>query len=197
MKNKCDTFIELINETILPRIDFEALQQSYGTEDKNYAKNILNHLHEAMVKAYGGDTLHPEYTGDMEENILVIPGVVQSRKTGQVCLALLEIDLSSSGEHWQTNFLCQYGVIPQDGGNLSKDLVASVVKPFIPYDYCYTAKIPNDIHIDHNKLPDGIKDMLSTFREHTAELPSPSPSPWDYDINNPQPHDENEDDMER
>jgi len=88
MKNKCDTFIELINENIMPRIDYEALQQSYGTADKSYAKGILNHLHEAMVKAYGGDTLHPDYDGDMEDNFVVIPGVVQGRKTGNISLAL-------------------------------------------------------------------------------------------------------------
>jgi len=208
MKNKCDTFLELINENILPRIDFYDLQESYGTEDKSYAKGILNHLHEAMVKAYGGDTLRPDYTGDIEENFVVVPGVVQSRNTGQICLALLELDLSSSGEHWQTHFLCQYGVIPQDGTKLPKDLVATVVKPFIPYDYCYTAKIPHDFHINHSKLPDGIKDMLSTFNEHTAELLSPSPwevvncfVPEDYkymgEIPGDDYYDENEDDMER
>lgn len=148
------------------------------------------------MKAYGGDTLHPDYDGDMVDNSVVIPGVVQGRKTGNICLALLELDLSSSGEHWQTTFLCGHGIIPQDGENLPRDITAPVVYSFVPYDYCYTAKIPNDIHIRHDKLPDGIKEMLSTFREHTAELPPPSPSPWDYDINDPQPHDESEDDME-
>lgn len=195
MKNKCDIFIDYINKNILPGIDYGELQKSYGTPDKSYAKGILNHLHEAMVKAYGGDTLHPDYDGDMEDNFVVIPGVVQGRKTGNIGLALLELDLSSSGEHWQTNFLCNHGIIPQDGGNLPKDITAPVVNSFVPYDYCYTAKIPNDIHIRHDRLPDGIRDMLDTFHEHTAELLPPSP--WDYDINNPQPNDENEDDMER
>lgn len=194
MKNKCDAFIELINENILPGIDFEALESSYETADKSYAKGILNHLHEAVVKAYGGDTLHPDYTGDMEDNFVVVPGVVQGKRTGQIALALLELDLSSSGEHWGTHFLCRHGVISQDGGNLPHDVIAPFVKSFVPYDYCYTVKIPNDIHIQHDKLPDGIKDMLNTFREHSAELLPPQRN---CDANNSHTNDENEDDMER
>lgn len=193
-ESKADLYVDYINESILPRIDYGALQQSYETADKSYAKGILNHLHEAMVQIYGAETLRPDYNQEMEENFVVIPGVVQGKKTGKIALALLELDLSSSGEHWGTSFLCKYGVLPQSGGKLPTDTAAPFVNAFIPYDYGYTADIPNDIHIRRGKLPDGIKDMLATFKEHTAELLPPEPPR--YTAENP-PQDENEDDLER
>jgi len=168
---KSDIFLDLIYENILPRIDYEALQKSYETADRSYAKVILNHLHAAMVKAYGSDTLYPMY--DVEDNLVVVPGVVQGRKTGKISLALLEIDLSSCGKHLKTHFLSNYGVITQEWGRLPRARYKSVVKPLVPYDYCYTAKIPDGIHIIYGNLPAGIKDMLNTFHEHTAELSLP------------------------
>ena len=173
MKYKSDVFLDLIYENILPRIDFEALQKSYETADRSYAKGILNHLHAAMVKAYGSDTLYPTY--EVEDNFVVVPGVVQGRKTGKISLALLEIDLSSCGKHLKTHFLSNYGVISQERGRQPGALYKSVVKPLVPYDYCYTAKIPDGIHINYTNLLIGLKDMLNTFHEHTAEL-SPLPS---------------------
>jgi len=170
MKNKCDVFIDIINENILPKIDYEALQRSYETADKSYAKGILNHLHEAMIKAYGGGSLNADYSKGMEGDFVVVPGVVQGRKKGQICLALLTLDLTSSGEYWDTQFLCKYGVLPQRDGKLPESIAKPFVESFIPYDYCYTAEIPDDIHVNHDELPDGIKEVLSTFREYTIEL---------------------------
>jgi hypothetical protein len=35
------------------------LQQSYEAPDKSYAKGILNLLHDAMVRVYGGEGMAP------------------------------------------------------------------------------------------------------------------------------------------
>lgn len=90
-KDPTDSYIEYLNSNILNRIDYGRLQESYDTEDKAYAKRILNALHRAMVHAYGTENLN----SDVVEYAL-IPGVIQSRNTGNVCLALLELDLQSS-----------------------------------------------------------------------------------------------------
>jgi hypothetical protein len=37
------------------------------------------------------------------------------------------------------------------------------------YDYCYTAKIPGDIHVSHAKLPKELKAILHDFRDYTAD----------------------------
>jgi len=170
-KSKTDLFVEHVNSHILPFIDYSALQASYDS-DMVYAKGILNRLHEAMVTAYGSERLSET---DGENGFVVIPGVVCGRESGKTCLALLELDLSSSGEHWGTSYLCKYGVISQDGAannSVLKSEIKEINAAYIPYDYGYTATIPGDIHVDRASLPDGIKSILDDFKNHRAALQS-------------------------
>jgi hypothetical protein len=172
-KSKTDQYVDYINSHILPFIDYYELQASYDT-DMAYAKGILNRLHEAMITVYGGERLDE---GGGDEGFVVIPGVARGRDSGKICVALLDLDLSSSGEHWGTSFLCKYGVIAQDGivrvsnnDAVLKSEIAEVVSTYLPYDYCYTASIPDDIHIDKSRLPEEIKAALKDFRNHRAVL---------------------------
>ena len=166
--NKCDQFIDHINAHVLPFIDYNELDRSYKTPDKAYAKGVLNILHSEMVKIYGGDTLTPDYEND--DDYAVVPGVIQGMKTGNVAIALLGIDLMSSGEHCETDILCKYGLVSQGKNNLPPFMNAEISLDYIPYDYGYTARIPGDIHVQHSRLPYGIKEMLDTFQSHTVEL---------------------------
>jgi len=159
MNTPVERYIDHINEKILPHIDYEKLQASYST-NMVYAKEILNRLHAAMVDIYGSARLTAHH-GD--EGFVVIPGMVRGRKSGEMCVALLELDLSSSGEHWDTTFLCEYGVVGQ--GDLDSPIVKAVCKRFVPYDYGYTADIPGDIHVDQARLPAQLKSVLQDFRE--------------------------------
>jgi len=128
-----------------------------------YARCILNKLHEAMVKIYGSEQLE-EFDGD-DEGFVAIPGFVRGRDSGQLCLALLDIDLSSSGEHWGTTFFCKYGVISQ--ADFDKYPAAhEIVKQIGAYDYCYTATIPGDIHVDNERLPDKLQEILKELGAH-------------------------------
>ena len=170
-KNTTDQYIEYINKKILLFIDYKKLQTSYDT-DMVYAKGILNRLHEAMAGVYGSEQLGSE---DGDDGFVVIPGVVQGRETGKVCLALLDIDLSSSGEHWGTAFLVEGGIISQneayskDGGEEAAEM-RKMIAPYGVYDYCYTAKIPDDIHVRINQLPVALLDVLKDFRNYRALL---------------------------
>nr|WP_314464525.1 hypothetical protein [uncultured Clostridium sp.] len=181
--SKLEQYIDYINEHILPFIDYEALDRSYQTVEKEYAKGILNLLHTAMLEQYGDTQLICGH-GDMQEKYAVLPGIIQSKKSGEIAIALLGIDLLSSGEHRQTEFLCKYGVISQGHNDLPKALSDEFTARYFPYDYCYTADIPGDIHVSKYRLPAGIKDILQTFHEHTASLL-------------PNKNRENETDMER
>ena len=170
-KSKLEQYVDDINSNILPHIDYERLDASYRT-DMVYAKGVLNRLHEAMAEAYGGEQL-VERDGD--EGFVIIPGVVRGRDSGNMCIALLDLDLSSSGEHWGTSYLCKYGVISQTGDNaaLGDELKAQMREmnaAFIPYDYCYTATLVSDIHIRHDALPEELKAVLADFRNHRALL---------------------------
>jgi len=163
--DKTDQYIKHINGDILPFIDYAALQASYDT-DMIYAKGVLNWLHKAMIAEYGCEHLDENITDD---GFVVIPGVVCGRETGKICLALLDLDLSSSGEHWGTAFLCKFSVVKQ-GGKQDAAITKAVSADFVPYDYGYTASIPGDIHVDRARLPEAIKSVLSDYRNHSVEL---------------------------
>ena len=168
-KNKTDRYVDYINIYILPFIDYHKLQDSYDT-DMIYAKGILNCLHEAMVKIYGGEQLD-EYDGD-SRGCVFIPGIVRGIETGKLCLVFLDIDLSAPVEHYTLAFLCKYGVVQQDSLFLP-DIDAetkNLCDQYMPYDYCYTAGVSGDIHINKNRLPEGLKAVLKDFRNHKAEL---------------------------
>jgi hypothetical protein len=168
-KSMTDQYVDYINESILPFVDYEKLHSSYGT-DMVYAKEVLYLLHEAMVKTYGGESLD-EDMGD--EGFVIVPGIVCGKETGNISLALLDLDLSSSGEHWGTSFLCRHGVVSQSSDihtPAGKDMSTLIGN----YDYCYTAAIPNDIHIDKAALPKEVKAILEDFRNHKADLTRPA-----------------------
>jgi len=183
-KNSTDAYVEHINSRILPFIDYGELQKSCGT-DMVYAKGVLHRLHRAMVEVYGDERLD-DMSGD--DGFVVIPGIVRGIDSGKLCVALLDLDLHSSGEHWGTTFLCEYGAINQsslydkkflpDNEAVIPSEMREAVAKYMPYDYCYTATIPGDIHIDKNCLPQEIKDVLKDFRNcrvtllHEDEKPS-------------------------
>nr|WP_319489295.1 hypothetical protein [uncultured Caproiciproducens sp.] len=75
-----------------PRSDSENL---HGAQNKDYAKAVLHLLHQAMVQCFGTDFLTEGVT-----DYVMVPGVVQSKEKGNLCIALLELDLTSSGEHY-------------------------------------------------------------------------------------------------
>ena len=153
-----DKFIDYINSKILPNIEYGKLQESYATDDKQYAKSVLHDLHEAVKLCYGTS----EFDGDSydsNDGFVLLPGVVLGIKTGKIAIALLEFDLSSAGEHRQTTFLLDIGLVPQATDN--KKLNARIIRDFMPYEYGYTTVIHRDIHVNPDTLPEAIQDMLS------------------------------------
>ena len=166
-QDKTSIYMDYLNQKVLPAINYDRLQASYGTQDKDYAKAVLHLLYKAMVQCYGTDCLTEGVT-----DYAMVPGVVQSKEKGNLCIALLELDLTSSGEHYETNFLTGYGILPQSDPELPDHIRAYIRNTFIPYDYGYTAAIPIDIHVNKSSLPEAIREMLSTFQKHTAPLES-------------------------
>ena len=159
-----ERYIDYINKNILPYIDYNRLQESYGTEDKSYAKMTLYTLHEAARQIYG-----PALFCHGGLDFALVPGVISSRENGNVCLALLGIDLMSSGEHCSTDFLTQYGVVSQ-GHVEDKGIQTFMKEKYGAYHYGYTLDIAGDIHVRPGDLPQEIREILSTFEAHAAEL---------------------------
>ena len=169
-KSKTELYVEKINADILPYIDYAKLQKSYDT-DMVYAKEILSSLHNTMVTAYGDEHLNAH---DGDDGIVVIPGIVQGNETGKVAIALLSLDLYSSGEHCGTSFLCEHGVIEQ-GSERDNPNIKAMFKEMIPYEYCYTAVIPNDFHVDIKPLPEKLRAILADFQKHESALSEDRP----------------------
>ena len=165
---KIDVYAGYINKNILPYIDYSRLQESYGMEDKTYAKGVLNLLHEAMIYVYGTDRLEQAGYG-----YVLVPGVLQGKETGNICLALLEMDIESSGELYEVCLLTEYGLAACNDPKLPIEVRGSLVKRYGEFAYGYTALIPGDIHIDKDGALPGIQDMLSTYKKYEVELDRP------------------------
>ncbi len=156
-------YVDYINRNILGKVDYARLQEDYLTEEKAYAKSVLNALHQGALEVYGTETFD---SGTLEEGIILLPGVLQSRENGNVCIALLEIELSSAGEHWGTDFLTKYGCINPADDEMPESIRRFLEDTYGSYDYGYTASFMEDIHVDKEKLPDTLKEILADFRNH-------------------------------
>ena len=147
-------FLHVLDTEVFPKIDYEKYLHACQTHDLEYPTELLKMFHEAFVQIYGDDLL----TGRDAEWI-ILPAVLQSEKTGDILVGLVELDLSSSGEHWGTNFLTPYGMFSFEEDRVGR-LPKYMKENFIPYDYYYTPEILGDIHTDKNNAPDEIKTML-------------------------------------
>ena len=151
---------DYIERNILLRIDYEKLQESYYTEDMEYAKGILNLLHQAMVRIYGSDSMAAPDDIESKAEIL-IPGVVAGN--GEICLALLVTDLR--GALKSVDFLTEYGCLLSG----KKEKIEEIMKRYTPYIYGYTAILPEaDLCMD--KLPEKAKELLLNFYGYKSRL---------------------------
>jgi hypothetical protein len=153
-------YIEYINENILKLIDYDKLYESYKG-DMVYAKGVLHSLHKAMIEIYGSETFTKD-DGD-DEGFVLVPGVLCGMNSGEICLALFSLDLTSRGELWGTYFLCEAGPVSQDSKTETGEAVRN---RYIPYAYYYTADIPFDIHVKYCAEVPEIKAILADFRNY-------------------------------
>lgn len=154
-------YTDKLNSDILPGIDFGKLDRSCNSQDAGYAAEILKRLHEAFVEVYGTNTL----ACDEGHEFVCVPAVVQARKTGRLTLALLDLDLESSGEHWETCFFSPMGLMEQGSKTASEKEMNYIRENYIPYDYWYTPKIYGDIHVNLRSTPEAVAYLLNEARD--------------------------------
>lgn len=155
-------YLDYINTNTLPKINYDRLQADYATPDKEYAKSILNALHQGVQTMYGTEIFGRDTAG----GYVLLPGVVQSQATDNLCIALLELDLESSGEHCGTTFLTRYGCVNQFDEEMPDKVRKFLRDTYGAYEYGYTATLTDDIHVNKNRLPPAMKEMLENFRGH-------------------------------
>ena len=123
-----------------------------------YAKIVLYDQHEAARQIYGEClSCHSDL------DFAILPGVLQSKSTGKLCVGLFGIDLYSSGEHCSTFFLTRHGAVAQGGENESKEILHELSQINGSYDYRYTIPVYGDIHIREEETPEKIRKFLDSF----------------------------------
>ena len=153
-QNNQKNYIDKVNK-ILSTLDFNRLDCSCNSSYDGYARSILQTLHKAFLSVYRTDDLEHGGYGFVE-----LPAVIRGRDTGHIALGLVTLDLNSSGEHFGTFFFTPHGVIDPCGEASTEQQKAYIRKTFIPYDYWYTPKVENDIHMEHTSVPPDVKTLL-------------------------------------
>ena len=141
-------FIDKINAEVFSKTDWRKLGEEYKSGSMEYPTEILRRLHEAFLEVY------PPLLED-GAGMVTVPGMVEVA-TGAKYVALLDIDVDSSGEHWGTTFITPAGVLDDH-----EEKHWNLIKPFIPYKYWYTPCLEHDCHVDWDECPHDIRQVLS------------------------------------
>jgi hypothetical protein len=146
-------YLNAVNQDVLSGLHWLCLKQAYKNHNTEPVKQLLKKLHDVFLKVYGTDCLDESY------DFILAPAAICVRATGDIYAGLVELDLSSSGEHWDTSFITPCGVFNQSDESLNEQQL-EYVRSMIPYDYYYTLDIPGDIHVDKGNIPDDIREIL-------------------------------------
>ena len=84
-------------------------------------------------------------------------------------LALVTLDLESSGEHFGTIFMTPGGLLEQGSSSLSEKQKQALAEYYIPYDYWYTPLVERDHHVDFTQMPEEVADILRMVDELLVE----------------------------
>ena len=145
-------YYDALNKDILPHVDWDVLGKAYKERDMDCIKSLLQKMHNAFVEVYGTDML----TRDM--GFVSVPGVVVGANS-TICLALLDLDTMSSGEHWGTTYLTPNGVYQPE--QQCHPLAEKYARAMTSYEYWYTMGFLTDHHVDFDKCPKDIINMIA------------------------------------
>ena len=107
-------FVEAVNG-ILRELDFEELDRSCNGRDPSYAQEILQKMHQAFLDIYGTDCLT-----DPAATVVELPAVFRGRRTGEVAVGVVAIDLTAKGCIRNAVLLTPVGVLNQSKEKLSR-----------------------------------------------------------------------------
>ena len=149
---KQQEFIDKINE-ILEKTDFKLLNMSCNSENTSYAAEKLFAMHQAFEEVYGEGYVEEGY------GMVMMPAVVKGTESGIKALALVTLDLESSGEHWGTTFLTPGGPLVQGNAELTEEQKRAIREYYIPYDYWYTPLVERDHHVNFTDMPETVANI--------------------------------------
>ena len=159
-------FIQSVN-SILEELDFEELERSCNGSDPSYAQEILQRMHQAFLNIYRTDCLT-----DPGLSLVELPAVIRGKRTGEVTLGLVTLDLAASGGRWNTVFITPVGVLSQNKEQMSRIQRTYLLEKFMPYDYWYTPGVPCDAHINYDNVPYKVVRLATACTGMMPEKPA-------------------------
>ena len=96
---------------------------------------------------------------DEKYGMVMMPAVVKGTESGIKALALVTLDLESSGEHWGTTFLTPGGPLVQGNAELTEEQKRAIREYYIPYDYWYTPLVERDHHVNFTDMPETVANI--------------------------------------
>ena len=149
-------FTDYLNREVLFSCDFDRMT------DKEYAKELLREMTDEFREIYGAD----ELTEDMD--FVLVPAVIKPQNVDRLYAGIVQLDLTSSGEHYATDMFTEYGVLSTDNEDLSLE-AKQYLRSLHPYEYYPTLPNPGDIHVDWSKCPKEVSDIVDFCRSSVLE----------------------------
>ena len=137
----------------MDKTDFLLLNMSCNTENTSYAAETLLAMHQAFEEVYGEGYVDEKY------GMVMMPAVVKGTESGIKALALVTLDLESSGEHWGTTFLTPGEPLVQGNAELTEEQKRAIREYYIPYDYWYTPLVERDHHVNFTDMPETVANI--------------------------------------
>ncbi len=161
--DKINQYIDYINKNVLSGINYARLQKDYQTKSRFYTKSVLNGLHQGVLKVYKTERFEWE---EDREGYMLLPGILCSRETDNICIALLELDLFFSGKLNGIDFLTKYGCINPDDEQMPETVRRFLQGTYGTFDYGYTVFLKDDIYADRAHLSEDVRQILEDFRHY-------------------------------
>ena len=147
---------------IFENVDFELLHISCNSDGNSYAAEKLLAMHLAFEEVYGEGYVNESY------GMVVMPAVIKGIESDVHALALVSLDLQSSGEHWGTTFFSPVGPLMQLSDKLTEAQKCFIKVNYMPYDYWYTPLVERDHHVDFESMPESVVAIRKLVEEHLA-----------------------------
>ena len=163
-RDKINSYIDHINQDVLTKIRYIQLQGDYQTEEKVDAKSILNALHKCALEVYGED---PFGKGGENSGAILLPGVLQARANGNLCIVLLEFDRQSHDELTEISYLTQYGCISPDDTGMPETVRQFLGETYGESGYDYATSFGEHDIVSGQNPTEEIRKVLGDFKNYT------------------------------
>ena len=151
-----EDFTEYLNRKVLSSVDWKKLNTL------KYLKELLKQMTDKFCEIYDANDL------DYNMEFVLVPALIRVCESGDLYAGIVQLDLTSSGVHYGTDFFTRYGVMNIDNEELTEKEL-KYVHSLHPYSYFPTIQYSDDIHVDWSKCPKEVWDIIDYCRDDAHE----------------------------